>query len=56
MNGLIHLYIYNKHDFMSADEIVVELVMDQLNHRPRKCLGFMLSFERLFDHSIALQS
>ena len=41
---------------MSVDETVVELVMVLLNYRPRKCLGFMSSFEVFFDHSVALQS
>jgi len=43
-------------DFTSIDETELELVMDRLNHRPRKCLGFMSALEKFFYHSIALQS
>lgn len=44
MNGLIRQYIPKKCDFISLGETEVELVMDRLNNRPRKCLGFMLRF------------
>jgi IS30 family transposase len=56
MNGLIRQYIPKKCDFTSIDETEVELVMDRLNNRPRKCLGFMSPFEKFFDLSVALQS
>jgi IS30 family transposase len=32
------------------------LVMDRLNNRPRKCLGFMSPFEVFFNQSVAFQS
>jgi len=56
MNGLIRQYIPKKSDFMSIGETEVELVMDRLNNRPRKCLGFMSPLEKFFDLSVALQS
>jgi len=56
MNGLIRQYIPKKRDFISVDETEVELVMDRLNNRPRKCLGFMSPLDIFFDQSVALQS
>jgi hypothetical protein len=43
-------------DFTSIDETELELVMDRLNHRPRKCLDFMSALEKFFYLSIAPQS
>jgi IS30 family transposase len=45
MNGLIRQYIPKKSDFTSIGETEVELIMDRLNNRPRKCLGFRSPFE-----------
>lgn len=56
MNGLIRQYIPKNCDFTSIGEIEVELVMDRLNNRPRKCLGFMSPLEKFFELSVALQS
>jgi IS30 family transposase len=56
MNGLVRQYIPKKCDFRSIGETEVELVMDRLNNRPRKCLGFMSPLEKFFDLSVALQS
>jgi IS30 family transposase len=56
MNGLIRQYIPKKRDFASVNETEVELVMDRLNNRPRKCLGFMSPLEIFVDLSVALQS
>jgi IS30 family transposase len=56
MNGLIRQYIPKSRNLASVDETEVELVMDCLNNRPRKCLDFMSPFEVFFDQSIALQS
>jgi transposase, IS30 family len=55
MNGLIRQYIPKKRDFASVDETEVELIMDRLNTRPRKCLGFISPLEKFFDLSVALQ-
>jgi hypothetical protein len=45
MNRLIRQYISKKRDFMTIDEKDVELAMERLNNRPRKCLGFRSPFE-----------
>jgi IS30 family transposase len=56
MNGLIRQYIPKKRKFTSVNETEVELIMDRLNNRPRKCLDFMSPFEMFFVQSVALQS
>jgi IS30 family transposase len=56
LNGLIRQYIPKKRDFAFVDQSEVELVMDRLNNRPRKCLGFMSPFEIFFNQAVALQS
>jgi IS30 family transposase len=56
MNGLIRHYIPKKCDFSSIGETEVELVMDRLNNRPRKCLDIMSPLENFLDLSVALQS
>lgn len=56
MNGLIRQYIPKSRNLASLDETEVELVMDRLNNRPRKCLDFKSPFEVFFDQSVALQS
>jgi IS30 family transposase len=40
MNGLIRQYFPKKHDFTMITENEIEFVMERLNNRPRKCLGF----------------
>jgi IS30 family transposase len=40
MNGLIRQYFPKKHDFTTITENEIEFVMERLNNRPRKCLGF----------------
>jgi len=39
-NGLIRQYFPKKHDFTTITDHQIEQVMDKLNNRPRKCLGF----------------
>jgi IS30 family transposase len=39
-NGLIRQYFPKKHDFTRITQTQIEQVMDKLNNRPRKCLGF----------------
>jgi IS30 family transposase len=56
LNGLIRQYIPKKRKFTSVSETEVELIMDRLNNRPRKCLDFMSPFEMFLDQSVALQS
>jgi len=40
MNGLIRQYFPKKHNFATITENEMEFVMERLNNRPRKCLGF----------------
>lgn len=47
-NGLIRQYFPKKHDFTTITEQQVEHVMDKLNNRPRKCLGFKTPNEVFF--------
>jgi IS30 family transposase len=39
-NGLIRQYFPKKHDFGTITEKDISMVMNKLNNRPRKCLGF----------------
>jgi len=39
-NGLIRQYFPKKHDFTTITHQQVNYVMEKLNNRPRKCLGF----------------
>lgn len=39
-NGLIRQYFPKKHDFTTITQKQIDHVMDRLNSRPRKCLGF----------------
>ena len=40
MNGLVRQYFPKKHNFATITETEIEFVMERLNNRPRKCLGF----------------
>ena len=39
-NGLIRQYFPKGSDFSKITEPDIDFVMNRLNHRPRKCLGF----------------
>ena len=39
-NGLIRQYFPKKHDFTTITEKDISMVINKLNNRPRKCLGF----------------
>jgi IS30 family transposase len=39
-NGLVRQYFPKKHDFTTITDNDVRMVMNKLNNRPRKCLGF----------------
>jgi IS30 family transposase len=49
MNGLIRQYFPKKHNFAEITEKDIELVMDRLNNRPRKCLGFKSPIQVFFN-------
>lgn len=55
-NGLVRQYFPKKTDFSKVTLSETKLVVDRLNHRPRKCLDFKSPFEVFFDPSVALQS
>jgi len=59
-NGLIRQYIPKSRDFTTITEQAVSHVMNRLNHRPRKRLGFKTPYEVFFKMStlltVALQS
>jgi len=56
MNGLVRQYIPKKRDLSSVDDMELLSIMNKLNHRPRKCLGFKSPFEVFFNQSVALKS
>lgn len=57
-NGLIRQYFPKKRNFATITEGDIEFVMDRLNHRPRKCLGFKSPSQVFFNQSsvVALRS
>jgi len=48
-NGLIRQYFPKKHDFTTITQKQIEKVMNKLNNRPRKCLGFKTPNEVFFE-------
>jgi IS30 family transposase len=58
MNGLIRQYFPKKRSFATITEQEIEFVMERLNNRPRKCLGFKSPNQVIFNHSsvVALRS
>ena len=55
-NGLVRQYFPKKIDFSKVARSETKVVVDRLNHRPRKCLDFKSPFEVFFDPSVALHS
>jgi IS30 family transposase len=51
MNGLIRQYFPKKRSFATSTETEIELVMERLNNRPRKCFGFKSPNQVVFNHS-----
>jgi IS30 family transposase len=51
MNGLIRQYFPKKRSFATITETETEFVMERLNNRPRKCLGFKSPNQVFFNHS-----
>jgi len=54
MNGLIRQYFPKKRSFATITEAEIEFVMERLNNRPRKCLGFKSPNQVFFNHSSAV--
>jgi transposase, IS30 family len=55
-NGLLRQYFPKSTSFKRVSEAQIEAVMQKLNQRPRKILGFRTPFEVFFDTSVALTS
>ena len=53
-NGLVRQYFPKKTDFSTVALADVKVVVEKLNHRPRKCLDFKTPFEVFFLQSVAL--
>ena len=53
-NGLIRQYFPKKRSFVTITQQEIEFVMDRLNNRPRKCLGFKSPNQVFFNHSSAV--
>ena len=56
MNGLVRQYLPKKTDFSQVTNADLVWIMDRLNMRPRKCLGFRTPFEVFFDLPVALDT
>jgi len=58
MNGLIRQYFPKKRSFVTITQQEIDFVMERLNNRPRKCLGFKTPNDVFFNHSpvVALRS
>lgn len=53
-NGLVRQYFPKKTNFSTISDDAVKQVMEKLNHRPRKTLGYKTPDEVFFGESIAL--
>lgn len=51
MNGLVRQYLPKKPDFGKITDEDVEFVIERLNNRPRKCLGFKSPNQIFLNHS-----
>ena len=44
-NGILRRYVPKKTDFTTFSQIELSSIITEINHRPRKCLGYETSFE-----------
>jgi len=56
LNGLVRQYVPKNRDFSLVTDEELHLIVNRLNHRPRKCLEFRTPFEVFFEHRVALTS
>jgi transposase, IS30 family len=57
MNGLIRQYFPKDRYFNTVDDVDIQIVMERLNNRPRKCLGYLTPSEVFFNKSfVALET
>jgi len=54
MNGLVRQYFPKSKGFASITDDDIEFVMERLNNRPRKCLGFKTPNQVFFNHQPAV--
>jgi IS30 family transposase len=55
-NGLIRQYFPKQRDFSTITQEEINMVMDRLNNRPRKTLGYKTPNQVFFNSGIALQT
>ena len=56
-NGLLRRYFPKGFDFRLASDKLIQVVVDKLNHRPRKCLNYRTAYEVFFNaKTVALRS
>ncbi len=55
-NGLIRQYFPKNRDFTTITDEEIDMVMQRLNHRPRKRLGFLSPIQVLSNEGVALQT
>jgi IS30 family transposase len=56
-NGLVRQYFPKGHDFSSVTDEQIKIVMDRLNNRPRKTLGFFTPMQVFYNlEPVALES
>ena len=55
-NGLLRQYFPKNRNFATITDDELELIMNRLNTRPRKCLDFKSPSEVFFMHSVALKT
>ena len=51
-NGLIRQYFPKKTNFKNVSQQALQTAIDQLNHRPRKCLDYKTPFEVFYNQDI----
>jgi IS30 family transposase len=56
MNGLLRQYLPKNLDLTTISDQDLNFIMDRLNNRPRKSLGFQTPNEVFFQPSVALSS
>ena len=56
-NGLLRRYFPKGFDFRFASDKLIQVVVDKLNNRPRKCLNYRTAYEVFFNtKTVALRS
>ncbi|MFT8871053.1 MAG: IS30 family transposase [Sporolactobacillus sp.] len=53
-NGLLREYFPKGHDLAQDSDAAIQSVVDELNHRPRKCLGWRTPYEAFYHQVLHL--